>query len=99
MNKTFDFLRCFHSFFRRWIVHQLYGNLTIKNYDSVWQIEHCLPIASFNLLNETDMKECFQWVNLGPMYSTENNSKKAKIDYHLYVLQEVKAKYFVKLIA
>ena len=48
-NKTFDLLGCSHSFFKSWIVHQLYGNMTIENYGSVWQIDHCLTIASFNL--------------------------------------------------
>ena len=66
---------------------------------SVWQIGHSLPIASFNLFNENDMKGCFNFVNIRPMYSTENNSKKAKFDYHLFLLQGVKAKYLIKLYA
>ena len=96
-NKTFGLLGCSHSFFRRWIIHQLYGNMTLENYGSVWQFDHCLPIASFNLLDEKDMKKCFNWVNLRPMYFNENNSKKDKIDNRLYLMQEVKAKYFMKL--
>ena len=71
--------------------------MTIGNYGSVWQIDHCLPISTFNLLDENDMKKCFKWINLRPMYSNENNSKKDKIDYRLYLLQEVKAKHFSKL--
>ena len=97
INKTFDLLGCSHSFFRRWIIHQLYGNMTIENYGSVWKIDHCLPIASFKLLKENDMKKCFNWVNLKPMSSTENNSKRAKVDHYLHLGQEVKAKYFMKL--
>ena len=31
------------------------------------------------------------------MYSKENNSKNDKIEYYLYLLQEVKAKTFSKL--
>ena len=96
-NKTFDLLECSHSFFKNWIIHQLFGNMTIKNYGSVWQIDHCLPITSFNLLDENDMKKCFKWTNLRPMYSEENTSKNDKIDYYLYLCQEVKAKYFLKL--
>ena len=95
--KTFDLLGSSHLFFQRWIIHQLYGNMTIENYGSVWQIDHCLPIASFNLLDENDMKKCFNWINLRPMYSNENNFKKTKIDHYLYLLQEVKAKYFLEL--
>ena len=96
-NKTFGLLGCSHSFFKNWIFHQLYGNMTIGNYGAVWEIDHCLPIASFNLLDQNDMKKCFNWINLRPMYSKENNSKNDKIDQCLYLLQEVKANYLMKL--
>ena len=71
--------------------------MTIKNYGSVWQIDHCLPICSFNLLKKDDMEKSFNWVNLRPMYSTENNSKKVKVDSVLYLLQQIKANCFTKL--
>ena len=96
-NKTLDLLGCSHSFFKRWIIHQLYGIMTLENYGSVWQIDHCLPITSFNLLDENDMKKCFNWINLRPMYCSENISKGDKIDHYQYLLQEVKAKYFLEL--
>ena len=41
--------------------------MTLENYGSVWQIDHCLPVASFNLLDENDIKKCFNCVNLRPM--------------------------------
>ena len=88
---------CSHSFCKRWILYQLYGNLTFENYGSVWQIDHCLPIASFNLLHETDMKKCFNCFNLRPMCSNEKNSKEAKIDHYLYLCQEMKAECFLNL--
>ena len=97
INKTFDLLGCSDSFFKNWIIHQLYGIMTIEEYGSVWQIDHCLPIASFNLLDENDMKKCFNWINLRPMYSNDNNLKNDKIDNRLYLMQEMKAKHFLKL--
>ena len=48
-NKTFDLLKCSHSFFNRWIIHQVFGDMSIDNYGIVWCIDHCLTIASFNL--------------------------------------------------
>ena len=96
-NKTFDLLGCSHSFFKSWIIHHLYGDMYLDNYGSVWQIDHCLPITSFNLIDENDMKKCFKCINLRPMCSKENNSKNDKIDHYLYLLQEVKAKNFMKL--
>ena len=71
--------------------------MTIENYGSVWQIDHCLPIASFNLSDENDMKKCFNWINLRPMYSNENNSKNDKMDDYLYLCQQVKAYQFIIL--
>ena len=70
-NKTFDLLGCSCSFFKRWIIHQLYGNMTLENYGSVCQIDHCLAITSFNLLDENDMKKCLDGINLRPMYCSE----------------------------
>ena len=96
-NKPFDLLGCSHSFFKSWIVHQLYGSMGLENYGSLWQIDHCLPIASFNLVDENDMKKCFDWNNLRPMYSNENNLKKAKIDSRLYLMQEIRACQFLDL--
>ena len=96
-NKTIDLLECSHSFFKSWIIHQLFGNMTIDNFGSVWQIDHCLAIASFNLLDENNLKACFNWINLRPMYVKDKIIKGDKIDYLLYLLQEVKAKYFLKL--
>ena len=95
-NKTFDLLGYSLSFFKRWIIHQLYGNMTLENYGSVWQIDHCLAITSFNLLDEKEMKKCFNWINIRPKTCSENISKGDKIDHRLYLLQQIKAKFFLK---
>ena len=48
INKTFGLLGCSHSFFQRWIIHQLYGNMTFGNCGEIWCLHPCLPIASIN---------------------------------------------------
>ena len=96
-NKTFDLLGCSQLFFKKWIIHQLHGSMSLKNYGSVWHIDHCLAITSFNLLDENVMRKCFNWINLRPMYCSEIISKSNKTDHRLYLLQQIKAKYFVKL--
>ena len=42
LNETNDLLGCCHSFFERWIIYQLYGNMNAENYGSVWTTDHCL---------------------------------------------------------
>ena len=61
-NKTFGILGCSHSFLRLWIESQLYGEMTLENYGKIWCLDHCLPKASFNLFDENDMKNCFNWI-------------------------------------
>ena len=43
------------------------------------------------------MNKSTNWINLKPMYCSENISKGDKIDHRLYLMQEVKANYFMKL--
>ena len=71
--------------------------MTLENYGKIWCLDHCLAVASFNLSDEKELKKCFNWINLRPMYVKDNIIKSGKIDYHIFLLQEVKAKYFLKL--
>ena len=96
-NKTFDLLGCSHSFLKLGIESQLYGETTLKNYGNVWFLDHSLAVATFNLLDENDMKKCFSWVNLRPMYVKDTIIKGDKIDMRLYLLQEIKADRFLKI--
>ena len=34
--------------------------MTLEKYGSVWQIDQCLAVASFILLDEKAMKKCFK---------------------------------------
>ena len=43
------------------------------------------------------MYKSTKWINWRPMYIKDNIIKSDKNDYHLYLLQEVKTKYFLKL--
>ena len=58
-NETFDLLDSSHSFFKRWIIHQLFVNMGIDKYGSIWCINRCLPNASCNKVDEIEMKKCF----------------------------------------
>ena len=77
--KTFDLLKCSHSFFRRRIIHQFYRDMSVNNYGSVWYIDHCLPLATFSLLDEKQMNVCFNWINLRPMFTKETTLSERKL--------------------
>ena len=71
--------------------------MTEEIYGSVWSIEYCYPLSKTILSNENDSYKYTNWINLKPLYLKDNIIKGSKIDHHLYLLQEVKAKYFLKL--
>ena len=40
-NKTKGLLECSLEFFKKWIPHQLYGEITEENYGKIWCLDHC----------------------------------------------------------
>ncbi len=46
-----------------------------------WDMDHIVPCASFNLIDPEQQKLCFHYTNIQPMWSDENSSKGAKLDY------------------
>lgn len=91
------YLQCTHEFFLGWIIFQLYDNMTIENYGSVWNIDHCTPCASFNFNDIEDIKRCFIWKNLRPLRKEKNFTKGKKINPHEILMQELKAKVYESL--
>ena len=70
--------------------------MTREKYGKIWCSDHCLAIASFNLLDGKEMKKCFIWFNLRPMYTKDNIIKGDKIDIRLYLLKNMKEIDFMK---
>ena len=58
-NKKVFLLGCSRSVVKKRITYQLSGGMTRENEGSVWSIDHCIPIASFNVVDENKMIKCF----------------------------------------
>ena len=96
-NKTINLLGRSQEFFKDWILHQLYGDMTIENYSKVWCLDHCYPLAKCNLNDKKDLYRYNSWINLRPLYIKEDIFKGDKIDMRLYLLREIKAYQFINL--
>jgi hypothetical protein len=95
-NSTFEYLGCSNDFFKKWIEFQLYDGMTMENYGKVWHIDHVKPCASYNLNDNEQVKECFNWKNLRPLLASKNYSKSDKVEPIELVLQEFKTVVFQK---
>lgn len=51
-----------------------------SNYGSVWEIDHKVPCASYDLTDESHQRSCFHYTNLQPLFVIENRKKWAKIE-------------------
>ena len=93
-NKMNTLIGCSNSHLRKWIIYQLYGLMTLENYGTIWCLDHCIPLKK---TNQNDLYNVTNWINLRPMYIKDNISKGSKIDNRLYLMQEIKAKFFMKI--
>lgn len=83
-NKYSEFLGCDLQFLRCWIEYRFKSDMNWDNLGKLWHIDHILPINRFDFTNNSDIKICFHWTNLQPLYATENISKSDKIYFHHY---------------
>lgn len=75
---------CENEFLMNWLEFRFDENLNWDNFGSYWQIDHILPINSFNFSNENDKNVCFHWTNLQPLTCIENRQKTDKMQLHYY---------------
>lgn len=55
-----------------------------KNYGQgplLWEMDHILPVESFDLINKEDQLKCFHYTNLQPLWSKENRAKGSKLNF------------------
>ena len=52
-----------------------------------WQIDHVRPCASFDLSNESEQLECFNYKNTQPMWREDNERKSSNYigERHKYI--------------
>ena len=60
------------------IQNQLKDNMTFDNYGQ-WEIDHIKAITLYDLNNENEMYECFNYKNLQPLWREDNIKKSNKI--------------------
>jgi len=55
---------------KQYIESKFKPEMNWENQGIVWELDHILPCASFNLLDEIEQKKCFHFTNLQPLFKT-----------------------------
>ena len=72
---TLKYLCCSIPFFKRYIEVQFVKGMNWDNYGKSWDIDHIVPIAYENSINEDEIISRFHWSNCQPMWHNYNISK------------------------
>lgn len=83
-NTYSNFLGCDIEYLKKWIEYRWDKDMNWENYGECWHIDHILPINQFTILDDSEIKVCFHWTNLQPLYKSENISKSDKLMLHHY---------------
>ena len=57
------------------------SGMTKDNYGKVWQVDHKIPCAAFDLNKPEEQVKCFHFTNLQALFVKENLSKGAKLEW------------------
>jgi hypothetical protein len=69
-NLAFKFLGISLDKFKELIQKQFKPEMNWSNWGTVWELDHILPISSFDLKDENQVKECFHYTNFQPLFKT-----------------------------
>jgi hypothetical protein len=75
-----EYLGCDLDFLRKHLESQFTEGMTWENRGYYgWHIDHIIPISSFDLSKESDLKKAFHYSNLQPLWWRDNLKKGAKL--------------------
>jgi hypothetical protein len=67
--KTLDLLGCSIIELKSYLESKFLPTMTWDNYGEYWHIDHVIPCASFNLIDEEEQRKCFHYTNLQPLFA------------------------------
>ncbi len=66
---------CTQEFLKEYISNQFKPEMNWLNHGKIWEIDHIIPIDSFNLESLEEQKKCFHYSNLQPLFKTTEIAK------------------------
>ena len=81
-----------------WLEFTFDDPINWSNYGSKWEIDHVVPIDSFNLQNQTELFKCFNWRNTRALNKLANSEKSNNIVQSFILKQREQLEQFDKIL-
>jgi hypothetical protein len=78
-NRTIEYLGCSMEEYTQYLENQFDNKMNWDNYGTYWEIDHIMPVDSFDLDIEDNLYKCFHFKNTQPLEKTENRKKSNNI--------------------
>lgn len=89
-NKTKELIGCSVEFLKGWIESLFKEGMSWDNYGK-WHLDHVKQCCSFDLSDDNQVKQCFWWGNIQPLWAEDNLKKSDTIDESLIYSIKMKA--------
>lgn len=77
--RTIKYLGCSIPKYKLYLESLFTPEMNWSNYGSYWEIDHIIPLNYFDIGDEMDQLEAFNWLNTQPLTIFENRSKSDKV--------------------
>lgn len=77
-NRTFEIIGCSKTTLKKHLESLFLPGMSWENRGK-WHIDHIVPIAAFDLLNESEFLAAFHYKNLQPLWASDNLAKGCKV--------------------
>lgn len=79
VGSTIGLTGCNIQFLRAYLEARFSGGMDWSNYGKMWEIDHIIPCAAFDLTRPDNQRACFSYTNLRPLLRSENRRKHSKM--------------------
>ena len=77
-DRTIEYLGCTMEEYTQYLEQMFTQNINWDNYGEYWEIDHIKPIDAFDLNDETQLYEAFNYTNTQPLKKEDNREKSNK---------------------
>ena len=75
---------------REWLKDRMVDGMTWNNYGEKWVIDHIVPMRMFDIKNEEELKICWHYKNLMPLFKSDNLNKEGNVFFAFILLDKIK---------